>query len=222
MVAGRILRRLAPDLVVEKVEVLTPELLSSFEITGLLLDIDCTVKPYRARAVPPEVLGWIEELRRYGLGLILVSNGRKGRVLPIARQMALPCIAPAWKPLPFALWRAAQSLKMPRECLAMVGDQIFTDILAARWAGTKGILVRPLLPEEEPWWTRWKRPLERLVIGEDASGRRASDGLPSRLEVGSARMGRGSPSVTGKARLKLKSPRDQFMIEAEVRPIRGF
>ena len=46
----------------------------------------------------------------------------------------------------------------------MVGDQVFADVLAGRLAGIKCILVRPIHPEEEPWFTRIKRPPERLWL----------------------------------------------------------
>lgn len=166
-VAGGMLRRLVPDLVIEKVEALTPPMVLSLGVAGLLLDVDCTLKPYRARAVSANVVQWAEELRRHGVALMLVSNGRKHRVLPIAEQLALPWIAPALKPFPFALWRAARKLGLQRSEVAMVGDQIFADVLAARWAGMKSILVRPISPGQEPWWSRWKRPLERCLLGRD-------------------------------------------------------
>jgi predicted HAD superfamily phosphohydrolase YqeG len=41
---------------------------------------------------------------------------------------------------------------------------VFADVMAARAAGLRSILVRPIHPEEEPWFTRLKRPLERLVM----------------------------------------------------------
>ena len=47
---------------------------------------------------------------------------------------------------------------------AMVGDQLFADIAAARLAGLTAILVRPIHPEEEHWFTRIKRPPEKLLL----------------------------------------------------------
>ena len=46
----------------------------------------------------------------------------------------------------------------------MVGDQIFADVMAGRLAGLTTILVRPIQPNEEPWFARMKRPLERVVM----------------------------------------------------------
>ena len=47
---------------------------------------------------------------------------------------------------------------------AMVGDQLFADVMAGRLAGLRSILVRPIHPEEEPWFTRLKRRPERLLL----------------------------------------------------------
>ena len=66
----------------------------------------------------------------------------------------------------------------------MVGDQVFADILAGRLAGLKTILVDPIHPEEEPWFTRLKRPPERWVLR-----RTAVPVLPPQLPVGSGGKG---------------------------------
>jgi len=73
----------------------------------------------------------------------------------------------AVKPLPVGCWRAARKLGLARRQTAMVGDQLFADVVAGKLAGVKTILVRPIHPEEEPWFTRLKRPLERAVLARD-------------------------------------------------------
>ena len=67
------------------------------------------------------------------------------------------------KPEPTLVQVALDRIGVPRERAAMVGDQLFADILAGRLAGLFTILVRPTSPEE-PWFTRLKRPLERSVL----------------------------------------------------------
>jgi len=47
---------------------------------------------------------------------------------------------------------------------AMVGDQLFTDILGARRLGIHAILVSPLSDSELPH-TRLKRRIERFLLG---------------------------------------------------------
>jgi HAD superfamily phosphatase (TIGR01668 family) len=130
---------------------------------GLLLDLDCTLKDYGAAVIGPPVLAWLRSLRGAGLRLCLLSNGKPRRIEPFARELQLPFIAQAFKPLPFGCRAALRLLGLRPEQTAIIGDQLFADVLAGRLARLFTILVRPTSPAE-PWWTRVKRPLERHVL----------------------------------------------------------
>ena len=158
------LRLVTPHIRVDSVRELTPERLRQWGLRALLLDVDCTLTRYRRSEVAPEVAAWIEELRTAGIGLCLVSNGLGGRIRRFAEQIGLPCIAGAMKPLPWGVWSAMRNLHSPPAETAIVGDQLFADVMAGRLAGVRSILVRPIHPEEEPWLTRLKRLPERFVL----------------------------------------------------------
>ena len=175
------LHLLTPHLFVESVLDLDPRRLSALEIDALLLDVDCTLKRYREEQVAADVRHWIEQLRSAGIGLCLVSNGRRRRIARLAESLQLTFVAMAFKPLPRACRRAVREGGFRRDRTAMVGDQVFADVVAARLAGLTAILVRPIHPEDEPWPTRLKRPLERFVLrrvlpAESSDGKR---GAPS-------------------------------------------
>ena len=155
---------LRPHLQINSVTALTPARLSELGLTALLLDVDSTLKPYRSTEPLPEVAAWIETLRAAGIGMCLVSNGRWPRIKPFAETVGLPFVAPAMKPLPSGCRRAVREMNFDSKTTAMVGDQVFADVMAARLAGLMAILVRPIRPEEEPWFARMKRPLERLFL----------------------------------------------------------
>jgi uncharacterized protein len=158
------LQLFSPHLRLENVWELTPRRLEELGIRSLLLDVDCTLTRYHTYAVAPEVAAWIAELRAAGVGLCLLSNGLRPRIERFAGKIGLPFIARALKPLPLGCWRAIRQMGFSRRETAIVGDQIFADVMAGRLAGLTSILVRPLHPEEEPWFTRIKRPLERLLL----------------------------------------------------------
>jgi HAD superfamily phosphatase (TIGR01668 family) len=158
------LRFLVPHLRVESVCQLSLSRLRKLGLDALLLDIDCTLKRYRGDQVTPEVAAWLEELRTAGIGLCLVSNGLKGRVRRFAEQVDLPFVCRALKPFPFGCRAALRKMKFQPSRTAMVGDQLFADVMAAHLAGLTSILVRPIYPEEEPWFTRLKRGPERCLL----------------------------------------------------------
>ena len=157
------LRILTPHLCVESVLELGLDRLRGLGIEALLLDVDCTLTRYRAAEVSAEIAHWIEELRAAGIVVCLVSNGRGGRISRLAEQLGVPFVAKAFKPLPRGCKAALRKLGTSRERTAMVGDQVFADVAAARLAGLFSVLVRPIHPEEEPWYTRLKRPLENVL-----------------------------------------------------------
>lgn len=155
---------LTPHLRVESVLELTIERFRALGIEGVLLDLDCTVKRYRETEVRPEAAQWLEALKAGGIGCCIVSNGGNHRTRHVADKLGLPFVANALKPFPFGVRRAMTKMGFWPEHTAMIGDQIFADVMAGRWAGVKCILVRPLHPEEEPWFTRIKRNPERLWL----------------------------------------------------------
>lgn len=148
----------------ESVTCLTLDWLAELEIDALLLDADCTLKRYRETTVSEDVAHWLDQMRRGGIGLCLVSNGRGRRIEKFAGTVELPFVAKACKPRPGGLKRAIRENGFDRRRTAMVGDQLLADIVAGNLAGLTTFFVRPIHPEEEQWFTRIKRPPERWLL----------------------------------------------------------
>ena len=154
----------SPQLHLKSCLELDPERLDSLGLDSLLLDADCTLKEYRSEEPLDGVDEWLATLREADVGLCLISNGLGPRVKRFAERLDLPFFAPAKKPLPFGCRKAIRTMKFDPRRTAIVGDQIFADIMAGRLAGIFSILVDPVHPEQEQWFTRIKRPFERLVV----------------------------------------------------------
>jgi uncharacterized protein len=163
------LRLLTPHHHIASVLELTPDRLRSMGLKSLLLDADCTLKRYRCEECAPGVAQWLDGLRQAGFGICLLSNGLGERIGRFAAVAGVPFVANAMKPLPLGCRRAMRKMGFQREFTAMVGDQVFADVMAGRLAGLTTILVDPIQPQEEPWFTRLKRPVERWVLGQNVS-----------------------------------------------------
>lgn len=155
---------LRPDYRFERITDLTVEQLDQLGIDHLLLDVDSTIKSYRDTELEPQVIDWFRTLTQEGKQICLVSNGLGKRIEKIASQVAVPFIASAMKPSGRGCLRAIVCHRFNPQRTAMVGDQLFTDIIAAKRAGIVAIWIQPIRPEEEHWFTRWKRPLEKLLL----------------------------------------------------------
>ncbi len=166
-------RWVAPDLRVENFLHVSPGRLCDRGIRGLLVDLDGTLKGHYDTEFAAEVSDWMRGgFARAGIRLALVSNGKPDYIAPFARRLAdVPCFSRARKPLPFVCRQALSRLDLPASRAAILGDQLFTDVLAGRWAGLFTILAPPLSPIE-PWHIRIRRPLER---GARCAGSPADD-----------------------------------------------
>lgn len=158
------LRHLAPHLRIESVLDLGTEQVRALGLEALILDVDCTLKSYCNTICAPEVTAWVKELLGANLRVCLVSNGREPRIRRFAEGLGVPYIARALKPMPRGIQTAMRRLGVTPRQTAMVGDQLFADVMAGRLAGVFTILVRPIRPEEEPWYTRLKRRPEVLLL----------------------------------------------------------
>ena len=155
---------LYPQYRADAVTDLSAERLARLGIRALLLDVDCTLKRYTEPMPAQDVLDWLGAMRRAGIFLCLVSNGKGPRIAETAEKLGLPYIALALKPLPRGCRRALREHSLRREETAMVGGQLLADIVAGNLAGLTTILITPIHPEEEHLYTRIKRPLEKFFL----------------------------------------------------------
>ena len=138
---------ITPEYVFKDVTHITPKWLAEKGIRALVLDIDNTLTADRSQELPAEVAQWLEAMRKAGVALTIVSNGAEQRVKPFARKLGLAYLYRAAKPLPFALMVARRRMGVKRREMAMVGDQLYADRMAAALYGIPGLMVVPRGPD---------------------------------------------------------------------------
>ena len=158
-----LLKFLTPHLQLDSVLDIQPDMLRALGVEGLLLDLDSTLMDYHGDGFRSQIVAWVEQMLREQVRLCILSNGRAKRVRPLAERLGVQCVAWAGKPLTVGLQAGMRKLGLDRTRVAMVGDQLFTDVLAGRRAGVFTILVRPTTTREA-WITHIRRSLERLVL----------------------------------------------------------
>lgn len=132
-------------------------------ITTLLLDVDNTLTGDNDPNPIIEILDWIETQRKAGIRLMIISNNYESRVAPFAKVLDMEYIADAKKPKPDALRAALRKFGVSVNETALIGDQLFTDILCARLAGCMAVLVEPMKIEDYGFY-RVKRRMEKPVL----------------------------------------------------------
>ena len=103
-------------------------------------------------------------MRAQGIKPCVVSNNFHGsQVERSARELGCEVVHHAMKPAPFALRRALSLMGATADEAVMIGDQVFTDVVAGNLAGVRTILVRPQ-SRRDLWYTHIMRVGERLVL----------------------------------------------------------
>lgn len=170
------LRWLAPDEYLPSVRHLDLRRLRARGIRALIVDLDNTLAPWRGGLPAPEVAAWVEEARRLGMGVCIVSNSWGGRVHEVGQALGVPVVGAAVKPRRSAFLRAMRLLGSDPGETAVIGDQLFTDVLGGKRLGLYTVLVVPL-SRREFLGTRLVRRLERWVLRRlEQGGRLAGPG----------------------------------------------
>ena len=137
---------LEPDLILgSSILNLTPDILTHYHLKGLVLDVDETLVPINTSAASSELRDWVETIRPVASIWLASNNLSRSRIGKIARSLDLPFIAGARKPSRRKLRQAVAAMKLPHEQVGMVGDRLFTDVLAGNRLGMFTILVEPML-----------------------------------------------------------------------------
>lgn len=141
---------LQPDLILEgSVLCLTPDVLQQYQIKGLVLDVDDTLVPFKVTQASPDLQHWVTQTREVAQMWLVSNNTSNTRIGGIARSLDLPYIYGAVKPSRRKLRQALTAMNLPVEHVAMVGDRLFTDVLAGNRLGMFTILVEPFVTPGE-------------------------------------------------------------------------
>ena len=153
---------LYPDLYVNNVKKIEYEMLKQNCIKGLILDVDNTLLDYYKNMLEG-IDEWCKEMKEKGIKFCIASNSNnREKVNKVSEKLGIPYVFFAKKPLKGGLNRAAKLMELKNEEVAVVGDQIFTDVLGANRCKMFSILVDPI-NEKDMFVTIIKRPIENLI-----------------------------------------------------------
>ncbi len=135
---------LIPGLIIDKVTELTPEVLHQTNIHFLMLDFDNTIVPYTTDTPEPEMERWLSAMQKSDIGICVVSNSKRQRVVQFCEKRGIPCITHSKKPFAKGIRQCMEQFGLDPKTTALVGDQIYTDVLGANSAGIRSVLVTPI------------------------------------------------------------------------------
>lgn len=157
---------LIPNLMIDKLTELTPQMLLECGITFLMLDFDNTIVPYTTNDPTEEMERWLRMMQDSEVGICVVSNSKRDRVVKFCKARNIPCITHSKKPFSKGIYQCRDQFDLDLRYAALAGDQIYTDVLGANCAGAKSILVKPI--HLHNIWLRLRHVAELpfIVIGK--------------------------------------------------------
>lgn len=157
------MRLFLPDLYVPSVYAIDLKDLKKRGIKGIITDLDNTLIEWNVPMASPDLARWLKQVEAEGFKLVVVSNNREDRVRRFCQPLDLPFISRARKPLRASFQKAETLLGLSREEIAVIGDQLLTDVLGGNRLGYYTILVVPLV-ETDGFFTRINRQMERMIF----------------------------------------------------------
>ena len=152
-----------PNIKLKRITDVSLSVLNKYNIDSLILDVDNTLSTHHGQVLTDGLEEWLRLMRQNGIKMTVLSNSKSKRLEPFAKKIGLDYIGLGLKPLPFGFWRALKRLGSKRKNTAIVGDQIFTDIVGGNLVGLKTILLTPIKPETSLRF-RSKRKMEAILI----------------------------------------------------------
>jgi HAD superfamily phosphatase (TIGR01668 family) len=160
----RWLRRFCPRELADSVVDLSPEHLKSLGLLAIGIDLDNTLTPWKSYELGNGVEEWLQQVKESGLKMCIISNSRrKKRLAHLSQQLAIPYVKGPMKPRRGILRSALKLVGVKPEEMAMIGDQMFTDVWGGNRMGMYTIWVRPI-HSHEFFGTKLSRQAERWIV----------------------------------------------------------
>lgn len=154
---------LYPKMYLENVTKINEEIIKNNNIKGIILDIDNTLVDYDKKLLDGAE-EWANDMKKNNIKLYILSNTNKvEKVKKVAAILDIPYIYFAKKPSKKGFLKIMNQMELKEENIAVVGDQIMTDVLGGNRCNMFTILTKPI-DKRDIFITKVKRPLENIII----------------------------------------------------------
>ena len=149
-----------PDMYQKSIYHIDYDKLKEDGIKCLLFDLDNTCVPFKDKEPSKKLIDLFETLKDMDFKVIIFSNATRRRIAPFKRGLNVDCSASSKKPSTKKLLKVIKMFNYNLSDVAIVGDQLYTDILCGNRAGIKTILVNPM-SKDDLLFTKLFRCLEK-------------------------------------------------------------
>ncbi len=157
------MERFIPDVYQKSIYAIDYNKLKNRGIKCLLFDLDNTLVPASVKKPNKRIKGLFNELKDLGFKVIIFSNSPKKRLAPFKKELEIDVISNAKKPLSGSFIKVMKKYKFQVNEIAIIGDQLLTDIWGGNRVGITTILINPV-SKKDFIFTRINRGIENTIM----------------------------------------------------------
>lgn len=131
-------------------------------IKCLLFDLDNTCAAYSITEPSTNLINLFGLLKDMGFKVVIFSNNKRERLEPFQEKLMVDCSANSCKPMKDRFIKVITMFNYKLSEVAIIGDQLLTDIYGGNRVGIKTILVNPL-SDEDMLATKFMRIIEKRL-----------------------------------------------------------
>lgn len=150
-----------PDFILKSIMEIDNSFLIKEKIKLIIFDADATLIQAKSHSITEQIVNKIDSLQMLGYKIAIASNGRANRIEEIFKGHNIEAYGMSFKPLPFRLQKYIKGYDKSE--ILLVGDQLFTDILCAKFLGIKSLMVEPL-GDDIGFGIGLKRSIEKRIL----------------------------------------------------------
>lgn len=152
-----------PDIYQKSIYAIDYNKLLNRGIKCLLMDLDNTLVAPSIKEPSEKLVTFFQELKGMGFQIVLFSNGSKNRVKKFTEKLEIDGVSRALKPFSKKFLKILTDYHYNESEVAIIGDQLLTDVLGGNKVGITTILVNSVSPKD-PFVTRINRIRERHIL----------------------------------------------------------
>jgi uncharacterized protein len=156
--------KLKTDYLLENVTQINANELKEKGVKGLIFDLDNTLMAPHSGVLTKEIADWLNIVKEEFKIAIVSNNRRQNYIEQAAKVVGCPVEGRAKKPGRKIMQKAIEQLGLKPSEVAIIGDRPLTDIWVGKRLGAVTILVEPLIKEQENWFVKLLRKLERTFV----------------------------------------------------------
>lgn len=155
---------LLPDIYQKSIYTIDYKSLKYAGIKVLLFDLDNTLAPITVNEPSKKLKGLFDDLRMQGFIPVIVSNSSQERVTPFKDGLMVDAACRAYKPLKRKFKKVLTVYHVKPFQVAVIGDQILTDVWGSNRMGFTSILINPIGANDYTS-TKFNRMIENMILG---------------------------------------------------------